>query len=125
VAFFGGVPAITVIALMNAVRLRAPRRVLAMIAGAGVLGMAAVLTFLEVFFGSGADDAGPTGLEIGVQVISVLAWGLMFLAQRQWDRIYQVYSSAPEPYTSLVAPGLVAVIFGFAITLEIVIAVSG
>ena len=124
-AFFGGVPAVTIIALVNAVRLRAPRRVLAMIAAAGVLGMAAVVAFLEIFFGNGGEGAGPTGLQIGVQVISVLAWGLMFLAQRQWERIYEIYSTHPEPHASLVVPGLVAVILGFAITLEIVIAVSG
>jgi hypothetical protein len=125
VAFLGGVPGVTIIALINATRLRAPARVLAMIAGAGVLGMAAVVAFLAIFFGEGGADDGPSGLQIGVQVISVLAWGLMFLAQRQWERIYQVYSSGAEPHASLLVPGLLAVIAGAAITIELVIAMSG
>jgi hypothetical protein len=125
VAFLGGVPAVTAIALVNATRLRAPGRALAMIAGAGVLGMGAVIAFLAIFFGNRGEESGPSGLQIGVQVISVAAWGLMFLAQRQWERVYEVYAHDDEPHASLLLPGLLAVIVGAAIQIAIVVAVSG
>jgi hypothetical protein len=125
VAFFGGVLAVTAIALLNARRLRAPRQVMLMIAGAGALGLAAVVAFIAIFFGNGGEESGPSGLQVGVQLISVAAWGLMFLAQRQRDRVYEVYSPHDEAYASLLGPGLVAVIVGGVIQFAIVVAVSG
>jgi hypothetical protein len=125
VAFFGGVIAVTAIALVNAMRLRVPGRVLLTIAGIGALGLAAVVAFIAIFFGNGGDESGPTGLQIGVQVISVAAWGLMFLVQRQWGRVYEMYTQHDEPHVSLLLPGLIAVLAGGALQVAIVIAVSG
>jgi hypothetical protein len=116
VAFFGGVIAATAIAIENARRLRAPQQVMWSIGGAGLLGLIGVVAVAVTV---------SSEVRIAVQVASVAAWGLMFLAQRQWDRIYQVFSPHDEPYGSLLGPGLLAVLVGGVIQIAIVIALSG
>ena len=116
VAFFGGVIAATAIAVENARRLRAPRRVMWSIAGAAVLGLAGLIAVASLV---------SSEVRIVVQLVSVAAWGLMFLAQRQWDRVYGVYAPNDEPYGSLLLPGLAAVIVGVTIQVAIVVALSG
>ena len=92
VAFFGGVIAAIAIALENARRLRAPRHVTWSIAGAGLLGLTGLVAVASLV---------DSEVRIVVQLVSVTAWGLMFLAQRQWDRVYEVYAPNDEPYGSL------------------------
>jgi hypothetical protein len=116
VAFFGGVIAATAIAIENARRLRAPQQVMWSIGGAGLLGLMGVVAVAVTV---------SSEVRIAVQVVSVAAWGLMFLAQRQWDRIYQVFAPHNEPHGSLLGPGLLAVLMGGVIQIAIVIALSG
>lgn len=104
VAFFGGVLAVTVIAMLNARRLRMPGSRQAAIAGFGALGLGAVIVAAAV-------ASLPSGARILVQLISLGAWGMMFLAQRPYDRVHSVFSDRDDDddYESLVAPGLAAV----------------
>lgn len=106
VAFFGGVLAVTVISLINARRLRMPASGQAAVVGVGALGLVAMIVFAVV-------AALPSGARIVLQLISLAAWGLMFLVQRPYDRVHTMFSDRDEDddYESLVAPGFAAVIF--------------
>ena len=108
VAFFGGVLAVTAIALINARRLRVPRRGMLAIAGAGAAGLVGVVAFAALFIGAGDP---PRGARVATQLIAIASWGLMFLVQRPWDRLHAAFSEEDEDeaYESLVGPGLVAV----------------
>lgn len=106
VAFFGGVLAVTVIALINARRLRVPGSHQAAVAGFGAVGLVSVVAFAVL-------ASLPSGARIVVQLISLAAWGLMFLVQRPYDRVHSLFSEREEEddYESLVGPGLAAVVF--------------
>ena len=111
VAFFGGVIAVTAIAIENARRLRAPQQVTWSIAAAGLVGLMGVIAVSMLV---------SSEVRIAVTLVSVAAWGLMFLAQRQWDRVYDVYSPHDEAHGSLLGPGLLAVVVGGVIQIAIV-----
>jgi len=106
VAFFGGVLAVTVISLINARRLRMPASGQAAVVGVGALGLAGVIAFAVL-------SSLPAEARVVIQLISLAAWGLMFLVQRPYDRVHTMFSDRDEDddYESLVAPGFAAVIF--------------
>ena len=106
IAFFGGVLAVTVIALINARRLRIPGSRQAVVAGIGAVGLTCVIVFAVV-------SSLPSGARVIIQLISLAAWGLMFLVQRPYDRVHSLFSDRDEEddYESLIAPGLAAVVF--------------
>jgi len=105
VAFFGGVLAVTVISLINARRLRMPASGQAAVVGVGALGLAGVIAFAVL-------SSLPAEARVVIQLISLAAWGLMFLVQRPYDRVHTMFSDRDDDdYESLVAPGFAAVIF--------------
>jgi hypothetical protein len=124
VAFFGGVLAVTAIALINAGLLRAPGRVRAGILACGAAGLAVVVLLASLLLSG--DDV-PEGARTALTLVGVAAWGGMYLLQRPWDRVYSSFSresDEDELYESLVGPGLVAVIAGFVTQTAIVTAVG-
>ena len=124
VAFFGGVLAVTAIALVNAGLLRAPARVRAGILACGAAGLAVVVLAASLLLSG--DDV-PDGARTALTLVGVAAWGGMYLLQRPWDRIYSSFARETEEdelYESLVGPGLVAVIAGFLAQTAIVTAVA-
>ena len=124
VAFFGGVLAVTAIALINAGLLRAPGRVRAGILACGAAGLAVVVLVASLLLSG--DDV-PDGARTALILVGVAAWGGMYLLQRSWDRIYVSFAREKEDdelYESLVGPGLVAVIVGFLTQTAIISAVA-
>lgn len=109
VAFFGGVLAATLIAVLNARRLRMPRRETLKILAAAALGLVG-LEVLAYVVGS-ADETGQ-GVRVAMRVLALAAWGLMYLVQRPYDRVYSAFSreDEDEEYSSLIIPGLLAAI---------------
>ena len=103
VAFFGGVLAVTAIAYVNARRLGMQDKALALIVGTGVAGLAATIVAVAL-----VDDEG-SAARLPARVCALAAFGLMYLIQRQADRIYHHHSRLDDPYESLVKPGLIAV----------------
>jgi hypothetical protein len=124
VAFFGGVLAVTPIALINAGLLGTPARVRAGILACGAAGLAVVVLLVSLLLSG--DDV-PDGARPALTLVGVAAWGGMYLLQRPWDRVYSSFArdeDEDELYESLVGPGLVAVIVGFLVQTAIVTAVA-
>jgi hypothetical protein len=90
VAFFGGILAVTAIAYLNALRLRAPAGVRAGIVAIGALGLAVLLVVAAVVFGGGS---APDGARPALTLVGVAAYGGLYLVQRPWDRVYGAFSA--------------------------------
>jgi len=120
VAFIGGALAVTAIAYLNSQRLGAPRRARVMIVVIGLLSFAAILIVAALI---GQEEDLPAGARVALQLVAVAGWGLMFLIQRPYERIFEAFADTEHP--SLLGPGLVAVLTLGAIQLMAVLAVIG
>lgn len=112
VAVLGGPLAVTIIAVLNARRLRMPATLQFALAGIGVAVMAAVLLAASAV---SADDV----TRLFTQLSGAAAFGFMFLLQRPYDRAHQVFSphiDEDDDYDSLWGPGVAAIIGGFVLT---------
>ena len=103
VAFFGGVPAVTAIALLNARRLGSSARKQWLILLVGLAGVALFLAFLVLKDSSSKTLVRAAGRILAVAIFLVFAW-----IQRADDRHYQVFGAGD--YASLWGPGIAAVI---------------
>lgn len=103
VAFFGGVLPVTAIALLNARRLGLRGKPLALIAGAGVLGLAGALVVAALLAGERSSS-----VRIGARIVALATYGVHYLVQRSADRVYHFHARDEEPYDSLLGPGLIA-----------------
>jgi hypothetical protein len=103
VAFFGGVLAVTAIAILNARRLGLRGRPQALMAGAGVLGLAGALVVASLLAGERGSS-----VRIGARIVALATYGVHYLLQRRADRVYHYHARDEEPYDSLLVPGLIA-----------------
>ena len=119
VAFFGGPLAVKIIAVLNGMRLRMPRRQLVTMVPIGVAGtIAGVLA-------AGLIDAGAAP-RLLVQVAGVITYGPLHLLQRSPDRVHSTFSPHADPeddYGSLWGPGIAAVLAGWVVQGALVAAV--
>jgi hypothetical protein len=109
VAFLGGPVAVTLVAALNAVRLRMRRATVALFVGAGLLATGAG-------FAAAAALSGETAPRLVLQLAGVLVYGVFYLLQRTPDRVHSMFSPHDDEdrhYASLWGPGLAAVIAGW------------
>ena len=108
VGILGGPIAVTIIALLNALRLRMPSRALALIGAVGVAAIALAVLLVSVL---------PEEARIGAQITGAAAAGLFYLLQRRHDRVYFAFSDEDDDlaYDSLWGPGVGAVIAGIVV----------
>ena len=102
VAFFGGVLAVTAIAILNARRLGMAGRSLWLMSAVGAVGLAGALTVVALIGDSGSSSRVPA------RIVALAACGVLFLLQRRADRVYHYHARADDPYDSLLGPGLIA-----------------
>ena len=108
VAIIGGPLAVTIIAALNARRLRMSSRQVAAIVVCGVAGLLVALAVVA------AIDEGDSG-RLVFRIAGVLAYGPMYLLQRAHDRVHSAYSpfdDEDDDYESLWGPGIAAVVGG-------------
>lgn len=120
VAFLGGALAVTAIAYLNSARLEAPTRTRMVILLIGLLSFASILV-VAALLGQGEDT--PSGFRVALQLVAVAGWGLMFLIQRPYERIFETFDDTE--HASLVWPGLAAIVTLGALQLLAVVAVIG
>jgi hypothetical protein len=118
VAFFGGPLAVTAIAFANAARLQVPLPKRMAILGVGLVAFGAVFA---VAFGLG--DAGREGLRVALHLVAVAGWGVMYLIQRPYERIFMAFGD--QGHQSLIVPGLLAVVVCGVLQAEALAAVVG
>lgn len=102
VAFFGGVLAVTAIAILNARRLAMPSRSLWLLGAVGAVGLAGALTAVALIGDTGSSSRVPA------RIVALAACGVLYLLQRRADRVYHYHARAENPYDSLLGPGLIA-----------------
>ena len=110
VAFFGGSIAVTIIALVNAARLRMPAAKRWWIVAVGVLGVAAsagVFYLIE----AGTTKASGSTMRLAWRVIAVLVYLVLRKIQDRDDDHHTVFGGGE--YASLWIPGILACIVGF------------
>lgn len=117
VAFFGGVLAVTAIAYFNAQRLGLDQGVRLRVLGAGVLGVCGLLAAAVLVEETDT-------LRLVTRGIGLLTYGLLYLIQRVADRIHQMTAPDDDPYDSLWAPGIAAVVAGALIQAGFVAAIG-
>ena len=103
VAFFGGVLAVTAIAILNSRRLGMPDRARWIMGGLGAAGLAAALVVVSLVGGETSSSA-----RIPARIVALAVCGGLFLLQRGADRVYHFHQRADDPYDSLWIPGLIA-----------------
>jgi len=108
VAFFGGALAVTAIALVNARRLGLPKKSRVAIGATGGAAFVASIAVAALLFSGGGDGDAPSGLRVAVQLVGIAGWGIQYLIQRPWDRLFQAFDE--REYDSLLGPGLLAVL---------------
>ena len=119
VGLLGGPVAVTIIAALNARRLRMSRRsawLMVLIGGVGMLAAALAATL----------GAGDTARQ-SVQLAGVLTTGPLYLLQRSPDRVHATFSphaDGREDYASLVRPGIAAILAGIVVEGGIVAALE-
>jgi hypothetical protein len=119
VAFLGGPLAVTLVAVLNGLRLRMARSKLAVMVAIGAAGMIAGVLAAGLM-------AGDTP-RLLVQIAGVLTSGPLYLLQRSPDRVYTTFSPREDPdedYASLWGPGFAAVLAGWAVQAPLVVAVE-
>lgn len=119
VAFLGGPLAVTIIAVLNGVRLRMPRSSLLLMAAIGAVGTIAGA------LAAGLIDAGAAP-RLLVQIAGVVTSGPLYLLQRSPDRVHSTFSPHTDPeddYGSLWGPGIAAVLTGWLVQFSLVAAV--
>ena len=111
VAFFGGVPAVTLIAFLNARRLgvEASRRRWILVAGVVCF---AITIGLMAWLGVKAEHR--TSTRLAARVVAVLLFFVFARIQRDEDGRHQVFG--PGRYDSLWGPGIAAMVFGWVVT---------
>lgn len=107
VAFFGGVPAVTAIAFLNARRLGATVRKQRWILVAGLIAASAYLGLVSFV---GTEASARSTLRIAGRVVAVLLFLVVARIQREDDGRYQVFGSGE--YASLWGPGILASVLG-------------
>lgn len=118
VAFFGGAAGAAIVAWRNASRLglaSSQRWTIAALGALGVLAAALVVTLV-----GSDDDGGTTTARVAGQVVSITAWGGMYLVQRTADRVHAFHSRDGEPYGSMWGPGFGAVVAGVLVQLVVI-----
>ncbi|HEX6096964.1 MAG TPA: hypothetical protein VF432_11620 [Thermoanaerobaculia bacterium] len=104
VAFFGGIPAVTVIAFLNARRLGATARKQQ---GIVLSGVAAAVVFAGLFAWMQTMDASSRSMgRLAGRVLAVLLYLVLAHIQREDDGRYQVFGGGQ--YASLWIPGILA-----------------
>lgn len=121
VAFFGGALAVTAIALVNARRLGLPKKSRVAIGATGAAAFVASIVVAAFVF-NGGDAETPRGLRVAVQLVGIAGWGIQYLIQRPWDRLFQTFDE--REYDSLLGPGLLAVLSVGLVQLGLVMAVT-
>jgi hypothetical protein len=110
VAFFGGVPAVTAIAFLNARRLGATGRKQGWILLAAV---AAVFVYVALFAAMRAMDGAPQLMRIAGRAVAVALYLVLAQIQREDDGRHQVFGSGQ--YASLWIPGILATVLSAAL----------
>ncbi|HET8775209.1 MAG TPA: hypothetical protein VFP80_15520 [Thermoanaerobaculia bacterium] len=105
VAFFGGIPAVTGIAFLNARRLGSSARRQQWILVAGLVAMAA---FLALFAWLRETDDGARTLRLVARVLAVVLFLVLARIQREDDGRHQVFGSGQ--YAPLWIPGILAAV---------------
>jgi hypothetical protein len=121
VAILGGPLALTLIAGMNAHRLRMPGRLVALVVGLGLAVFAAAIAISSAI--GDADVA-----RLVRQLSGAAAFGLVYLVQRPYDNVHRVFSpneDGEDDYDSLWGPGIAAVVGGVILDAMIVSEVVG
>lgn len=103
VAFFGGVLAVTAIAILNARRLGMAGRSLWLMGGVGAAGLACSLTAVALI-----GDGSGSSSRVPARIVALLVCGVLYLLQRRADRVYHYHARAEDPYAGLLGPGLIA-----------------
>ena len=115
VAILGGPVAVTVIALVNARRLRMPQAKTLVIAGIGVAATLAAVAIILAVPGEGRLIAG---------LVGAVAAGPFYLLMRSYDRAYYAFTgdevTDDKAYASLWGPGIAAVIVGLVLVAAVV-----
>jgi hypothetical protein len=117
VGFFGGAPAVGVIAYANAVMLGMSIPARMAIAALALGAEAALLTVAAL--------TEPGVVRLGHLVAGLAVYGGAYLIQRSADRVYHFHTAEDEPYTSLFGAGLVACILGRIVDAALAEAVAG
>jgi len=111
VAFFGGVLAYTVIACINGKRLGVSKDKQLLSVLLGVLGLFAIVLLGYMSGVNGFPQRGTNEynmLRFGGRIISLLVYFAVTLLQKPMNRIYAYHSTNPQPYESLLIPGIIA-----------------
>lgn len=114
VAFFGGVPAVTAIALLNAGRLGVDVVRRRWIVVAGIVGFIVTIA-LMAWIGVAKEHRSTT--RIVVRVVAVLLYFVLARLQREDDGRHQVFG--PGQYASLWGAGIVATLLSFILTVAV------
>ena len=114
VAFFGGVPAVTAIAFLNARRLGVDAAKRRWVLLAGMVAFAVTIA-LMTWLGVMKEHRSTT--RIVVRVVAVLLFFVLARLQRDEDGRHQVFGSGE--YASLWGAGLLATLLGFVVTVAI------
>src|SRR5918992_1543771 len=93
VAFFGGVLAVTIVALINARRLQMPLRPRLLMAGVGALAVAGEVIAATLITG----DQSPRIIRT---LAALAAFGVFYWLQRSAERVYEYHATAEEPFES-------------------------
>ena len=101
VAFFGGVLAVTAIAILNARRLGMAQKTQWLMGAVGAAGLAGALTVVALI------DSGSSS-RVPARIVALAACGVLYLIQRSADRVYHYHARDDDPYDSLLGPGLIA-----------------
>jgi hypothetical protein len=99
VAFFGGVLAVTIVALVNARRLNLTLKTQALMAGAATLAVAGELIAASLISG----DHTPRLIRT---LAALAAFGVFYWLQRSPERVYEYHAKREEPFDSLVPLGI-------------------
>lgn len=111
VAFFGGIPAVTAIAFLNARRLGLSASRQRWIVGAGVIGMVISIALMG-WLTMSMEDGRRTG-RIATRVLAVVLFLVLARIQRDEDGRHQVFGSGE--YASLWLPGILATVISAAL----------
>jgi len=114
VAFFGGVPAVTAIAFLNARRLGASARKQQWIVVAGTV---AFLVMIALFAWLGVDRGNRSVIRIAGRLLAVLLFLVLARIQRDEAGHHEIFGS--DRYASLWGPGIVASLASAVVTFVI------
>jgi hypothetical protein len=99
VAFFGGVLAVTIVAMVNARRFNLSTRVQALMLGAAAVALAGEIIAAGLIGG----DQTPRLIRT---LAALAAFGVFYWLQRSPERIYEYHTKQDEPFESLLPLGI-------------------